>query len=323
MRAISRLLTLCFCAAAALGSTAAVAQVYPSKPIRFVVPYPPGGGNDDVARLIGKKISESMGQPVLVENRPGASGMIAGEFVSKAAPDGYTIMIDHAGIVINPGLYPSVPYNVTTDLAPVTLAVSQGNIFLVHPAVPARTIPELIAYAKAQPGKLNYASPGNGTPQHIGMVLFNKLAGVDIAHIPYKGGAPATTALVAGEVQILLSGTTGLPFVKGGRARAIATTGTARSGALPDVPTVQESGLKDYTSSVWLGIFAPAKTPASIIDRLNQEITKALNSSEVHQQLIDKNFDIVKSSPQEFAKVIEKDLALYGRLIKESNIKPD
>jgi len=323
MRTFPRLLTLSIIALSTIGTTAAFGQAYPSKPIRFIVPYPAGGGNDDVARLIGKKMSESMGQPVIVENRAGASGMIAGEYVAKASPDGHTIMIDHSGIVINPGLYATVPYNVATDLAPITLAVSQGNMFLVHPSVPAKTIPELVAYAKAQPGKLNYASPGNGTPQHIGMVLFNKLAGVDIAHIPYKGGAPATTALVGGEVQILLSGTTGLPFVKTGRARAIATTGTVRSGALPDVPTVQEGGIKDYTSSVWLGIFAPAKTPPAIIDRLNQEITKALSAPDVRQQLVEKNFDVIKSSPQEFTKIIEKDLALYGRLIKESNIKPD
>lgn len=300
-----------------------VAQAFPNKPIHFVVPYPPGGGNDDVARLIGRKLSENIGQPVIIENRAGASGMIAGDYVARAAPDGYTIMIDHSGIVINPALYPNITYNVMTDLAPITLAVSQGTMFLVNPSVPAKNISELISYAKSQPGKLNYASPGNGTPQHIAMVQFNQMAGVDIVHIPYKGGAPATTALIAGEVQILLSGTSGLPFVKAGKARVIATTGATRSVALPDVPTAQESGLKGYTSTVWLGIFAPAKTTAPIVERLNQEIVKVLSAPEVQQQLADRNFDVVKSTPQEFAKVIERDVAQFGKIVKEFGIKPD
>ncbi len=320
---IPRWLAILGLAALAAAPAVALAQAYPSKPIRFVVPYPPGGGNDDVARLIGRKMAESMGQPVLVENRAGASGMIAGDFVAKAAPDGYTIMIDHSGIVINPALYPNISFQVATDLAPISLAVQQGNMLLVHPDVPAKTLPELVAYAKAQPGKLNYASPGNGTPQHIGMVLFNRMAGVDIKHIPYKGGAPATTALVSGEVQMLLSGTTGLPFVKSGKARAIATTGAARSTALPDVPTVQEGGVKDYTNLVWLGIFAPAKTPAPIIERLHQEVAKALSAPDVQQMLAEKNYEVVKSTPAEFAKVIATDLAVYSKVVKEAGIQPD
>jgi tripartite-type tricarboxylate transporter receptor subunit TctC len=306
-----------------IAAPAAAADAYPTKPINFIVPYPPGGGNDDVARLLARKIEQSLGQPVIVENKAGASGMIAGAFVSRAVPDGYTVMIDHSGIVMNPALYPKVTYDVQRDLAPITLAVSQGNILLSNPSLPVRSVSELIALAKAQPGKLNYASPGNGTPQHIGMEMFNRMAGVDIVHIPYKGGAPATVALIAGEVQLLLSGTTGLPHVKTGKARALATTGTSRSGALPEVPTVNEAGLKGYVNTNWLGIFAPANTPAPVIARLNQEFVKALRAPDVQKLLAERNYDVVASTPQEFARVIEQGLREYGKLIRDANIKPD
>jgi tripartite-type tricarboxylate transporter receptor subunit TctC len=304
-------------------SPAAGQDSFPSKPIRFVVPYPPGGGNDDVARMLAPRIAQSLGQPVVVENKPGASGMIAGDYVARAAPDGYTIMIDHSGIVINPALFPKITYDVSKDLAPVTLAVSQGAMLLAHPSLPANSVSELIAYAKAQPRTLNYGSPGNGTPQHIGMELFNRMAGVDIVHVAYKGGAPATIALLANEVQLLLSGTTGLPHVKSGKAKVIATTGRSRSASLPDVPTVSEAGLPGYHSTVWLGIFAPARTPASVIARLNHEIVRALTTPEVKKQLQDRNFDVVASTPDAFAKVITDDLAAYTKLVREAGIKAD
>jgi tripartite-type tricarboxylate transporter receptor subunit TctC len=322
-RLVNRLLVAALSLMAVIAAPAVAADAYPTKPINFIVPYPPGGGNDDVARLLARKIEQSLGQPVIVENKAGASGMIAGAFVSRAAPDGYTVMIDHSGIVMNPALYPKVTYDVQRDLAPITLAVSQGNILLANPSLPARSVSELIALAKAQPGKLNYASPGNGTPQHIGMEMFNRMAGVDVVHIPYKGGAPATVALIAGEVQLLLSGTTGLPHVKTGKARALATTGTSRSGALPEVPTVNEAGLKGYVNTNWLGIFAPANTPAPVIARLNQEFVKALRAPDVQKQLAERNYDVVASTPQEFARVIEQGLREYGKLIRDANIKPD
>jgi len=302
---------------------AQTAASYPTKPIRFVVPYPAGGGNDDVARILAPRLSESLGQTVVVENKPGAGGMIAGEYVSKAAPDGYTIMIDHSAIVMHPALYPSVSYDVKRDLAPVTLAVTLGNNFLVHPSVPARNVKELIALAKAQPGKLNYSSPGNGSPQHVSMEIFKRMAGVDIVHIPYKGGAPATTALLAGDVQMMLSGTTGLPHVKSGKLRAIATTGEKRSALLPEIPTVAESGVDGYTSITWLGIFVPGGTPAPIVARLNAEFVKALSHPEVRKQLADRNFDAVASTPEAFARTIDADLALYGKVIREAGIKAD
>jgi tripartite-type tricarboxylate transporter receptor subunit TctC len=316
-------LTALLALAALEAPQALAADDFPSKPIHFIVPYPPGGGNDDVARLLARKLEASLGQPVIVENKAGASGMIAGDFVARAAPDGYTVMIDHSGIVMNPALYPKITYDVQRDLAPITLAVAQSNILLATPALPARNVAELLALAKAQPGKLNYASPGNGSPQHIGMEMFTRMAGVDIVHIPYKGGAPATVALIAGEVQLLLSGTTGLPHIKSGKARALATTGATRASALPDVPTVIEAGLPGYTNTNWLGLFAPAKTPAPVIARLNREFVQALRAPDVQKLLAERNYDVVASTPQEFSQVIEQGLREYGKLIRDAGIKPD
>ena len=307
-----------------LASESAVAQdTFPSRPIRLIVPYPPGGGNDDVARLLGQHVSKSIGQPVVVENKAGASGMIAGDLVARAPADGYTIMIDHSGIVMNPALFPKITYDVSRDLAPVTLAVSQGAMLLAPLSLAVANVNELIALAKSQPGKLNYGSPGNGSPQHIGMALLNQMAGIDMVHIPYKGGAPATMALLAGEVQLLMSGTTGLPHVQSGKAKVLATTGLKRSAVLPDVPTVTESGLAGYTSTVWLGFFAPAKTPPAVIARLNQEFVKALSAPEVAKQLNERNYDVVKSSPDEFATVIAEERAAYAKVIKEAGITAD
>lgn len=297
-------------------------ETFPSRPIRFVVPYPPGGGNDVVARVLAQKITESTGQPVIVENKAGADGRVAGEFVARAAPDGYTVMIDHSAIVINPSLFPQMSYDVSRDLAPITQAVSQSAMLLAHPSLPANNVRELIALAQAQPGKLNYASPGNGSPQHIGMELFNRIAKTNIVHIPYKGGAPALTALMAGEVHLLQNGSS-LQQVRGGKAKILATTGAQRSAALPDVPTVAESGLAGYTITIWLGLFAPARTPAAIIARLNQEFVKALSAPDVVARLRDFNYDVVKSTPEEFARVIARDREEFGKVIREANIKAD
>ncbi|MGE0799844.1 MAG: Bug family tripartite tricarboxylate transporter substrate binding protein [Lautropia sp.] len=296
---------------------------FPSRPIRFVVPYPPGGGNDDVARMLSARVGEYLGQPVVVENKPGASGMIAGEFVSRSAPDGYTIMIDHSGIVMNPWLYRKVPFDVRNDLAPVTQLVTLSNYLLVHPSVLAKDTAELIAYAKANPGKLNYSSPGNGSPQHIDMELFKKMAGIDLVHVPYKGGAPATMAILSNEVQALFSGTTGIPHVRAGKLRALGNTGLKRSSALPEVPTIDESGLKGYSSVSWMGIFVPARTPEAIVARLNAAFVKALKAPDLISQLAAKNMDAVGSSPDVLRKAIADDMAKYGDVIKEFGIKAD
>jgi tripartite-type tricarboxylate transporter receptor subunit TctC len=304
-----------------LGAGVFAQEAYPSRPIRFVVPYPPGGGNDLVARALGARIAESVGQPVIMENRPGASGMIAGEFVSRAAPDGYTIMIDHAAIVMNPALYPAVRYDVRKDLAPVMLAAVPEHVLLVNPAVPARSVKELIDHAKANPGKLNYSSTGSGGPQHVLMEVFRRNAGIEIVHVPYKGGAPATLATAAGEVQVqLISISTALPHIQTGKVRPLATFGATRSPVLPEVPTLAELGLPPL-SSPWLGIFAPAGTPRAIIQRLNAELLKALGTAEVRETLAKQAIASVGSTPEAFARIIDEELQLYGRVIREANIK--
>ena len=310
-------------ALAALSGPSLASDDFPIRPIRLVVPYPPGGGIDDVARLVGQKVAGLLGQPVIIENKPGAGGILGGDAVARAAPDGYTLLIDNSSLVINPSLYPKLPFDVARDLAPVTLASTQDSMLLAHPSLAARTVTELIALAKARPGKLNYASPRNGSPQHIGMEMFNLLAGTQMVHIPYKGGAPATNALLAGEVDLLLSGTTGLPHVRSGKARALATTGGSRSSLLPDVPTVAESGLRDYSSTNWQAILVPARTPASVVARLNKAFVEALKSPDIARVLTERNFVVVASTPSELARTIEEGLASYRKLIRETGIKPD
>jgi tripartite-type tricarboxylate transporter receptor subunit TctC len=323
-RIISGIVAMLALSSPASVTSALAAEDFPNRPIRFIVPFPPGGGTDVVARTIAQKLSENMGQPVVIDNKPGGSGMIATDFVVKSKPDGYTILIDNSASVMNPALYPNIPYDVQRDLAPVTLAATVDNLLLVNPSVPARNVAELIALAKAQPGALTYASTGNGGPQHIGMEMFKSMAGVDIRHIPYKGGAPATLAVVAGEVQMqFISTTTALPQVKAGKLRALGSSDTKRSKAFPDVPTLSEAGLNGYLNVSWFGIFAPAKTPAPIIARLNAEFAKALNSPAVQEKLAEQGIEAVGSSPQTLAEVVKDDLARYGKVIRDANIKVD
>jgi tripartite-type tricarboxylate transporter receptor subunit TctC len=306
-----------------LCAPAVASDDYPSRPIRFLVPYPPGGGNDVVARAIAQKLAANMGQPVVIENRAGATGMVAGEQLSRSAPDGYTIMIDQTSIVVNPALFPKVPFDVR-QLTPITQAVNLENLLLVNAGVPAQSVADLIRLAKDKPGTLTYASTGSGGPQHLAMEQFKRMAGVDIIHVPYKGGAPATLATVAGEVQMLfISITTAMPHVKSGRLRALATAGGRRNALLPDVPTVAESGLPGYSNTVWLGIFAPPKTPAAIVSRLHAEFVRALGAPDLREQFARSGIDVVASTPDAFARVIAEELVQYERLVREANIKPD
>lgn len=302
---------------------ASAAEEFPNKQIRFVVPYPPGGANDTVARVVAQKLSENMGQAVVVDNKPGASGMIAGEFVARSAPDGYTVMIDQSSLVMNPGLHPNAKFDVKQDLAPVTLAANMLHVLIVNPTVPAHDLAELIALAKAQPGKLNYSSTGTGGPQHILMELFKRAAGVNIVHIPYKGGAPATLAVLSNDAQMtFITVSTSLPHIKAGKVRVLAAVGKARSKILPEVPTFEEMGFKGLATP-WLGILAPAKTPAPIIKRLNAEFVAALNSPQVREKLEQQAFEVVASTPEAFARFIDDELALYGKLIRDVGIKAD
>jgi tripartite-type tricarboxylate transporter receptor subunit TctC len=303
--------------------TAAAADEFPNKPIRFLVPYPPGGGNDVVARTVAQKLSENIGQPVVIDNKPGGSGMVAGDILAKAPPDGYTIMVDHSAIVVNPALYPNITYDVR-QLSPITMAVTIDNLLLVNPSLPVNSVAELIALAKAQPGKLNYASTGGGGPQHMAMEQFKGMAGLDIVHVPYKGGAPATLATLGGEVQMLfISVSTGLPHIKAGKLRALATAAPKRNALLPELPTVAESGLPGYENIAWLGIFAPPKTPPAIVAKLNAEFVKALNSKDVRDRFAQGGIDVVASTPEALGKVVNEEVARYSKIVKEANIKAD
>jgi len=307
--------------AACLSAPLLHADDYPSRPIRLVVPYSPGGANDTVARILGQKLTDNMHQPVIIDNRPGASGMIAGEFVSKAPPDGYTIMVDLSSITLNPTLYPKIPYDVRTDLAPIMRAVDVLHIFLVNADLPVHNMKELIAYAKANPGKLNYCSPGTGGPQHVDTERLRRLTGIDVVHVPYKGGAPALQAIVANDVQFgFFAVSTSLPQIRAGKLRVIAVSGEKRLALFPDVPTFSEQGFSGVVTP-WLGVFAPGKTPAPVIKRLQAEIDLALHSPDVREKLETQGLEASPSTTAEFVKQVNDEVAMYGKVIRESGIK--
>jgi tripartite-type tricarboxylate transporter receptor subunit TctC len=300
------------------------ASTFPDRPIRFVVPYPPGGGNDLFARLLGQKISENVGQPVIVDNRPGAAGLVAGEFVARSAPDGYTIMVDQSSIATNPLLYKKMPFDVTRDLAPVVWGISLDNVLMVNPGLPVKTLGELIEFAKKNPGKLNYASAGNGSSQHLSIEILKKVAGINMTHVPYKGGGPALSSVASGETDVfLISASTALGFIKSGKVRPLAVGGKKRSPLLPDVPTFQEAGLQGYTSSGWLGIFTAGGTPRPVIDRLNAEFVKALAAPDVKEKLAKQGFEIVASSPDALQTLVRDEMATYRPIIRDANITLD
>jgi tripartite-type tricarboxylate transporter receptor subunit TctC len=297
---------------------------FPAKPIRFIVPYPPGGGNDLFARLMGQKISENTGQPVVVDNRPGAGGLVAGDLLARSAPDGYTIMVDQSSIATNPLLYKKTPFDVTKDLAPVIWGISLDNVLLVAPSLPVKDLGELIEYAKKNPGKLNYASAGLGSSQHLATEIFMKAAGIDMVHVPYKGGGPALTSVSVGETQVfMISVSTALSFVKTGKVKALAVGGKSRSNLLPEVPTFAEAGLPSYASSGWLGIFTTAGTPRSVVDRLNAEFVKALAAPDVKEKLSRQGFEVVASRPEELGKLIRDEMMRYRKVIEDKRITLD
>lgn len=311
--------------AAALVSPSAMAQNYPNKPLRLIVPFPPGGPTDIVGRMVGQKLADGLGQPVVVENRPGAGGTVGSEAAAKSAPDGYTLLYGSTSTLgIAPSLYPKLGYDAIKSFAPISLVSSGPLLVVVNPAVPAKTLKELIALAKAKPGQLNYGSAGNGTPLHLAGELFKTLAGVDLVHIPYKGGAPAITDTVAGQVQIVFEG---LPataqFIRAGKLRALAITGTKRDPTLPDVPTVAEAGLPQFQVAFWSGLVAPAGTPKDIVARLNAEVVKALATPEVRETLAKQGLEPSGNSPEQFAAFIGEENARWARVVKVSGAKLD
>jgi tripartite-type tricarboxylate transporter receptor subunit TctC len=310
--------------AALVAAGAAFAADYPSRPIRLVVPYPPGGGTDTVARPLAQKVTESVGQPVVVDNRGGASEIIGTEAVARSAPDGYTLLMTTNAFAINVALQRKLPYDPARDFVPVGRLITTPFMLVAHPGLQAASVRELIALAKAQPGKLNYASLGSGTPHHLAMEWFKVLAGVDIVAVPYKGVGPGIAAVSAGEVQLMLTGlTAGLAQVKGGKLRALAVTTTARSSAAPEIPTVAEAGFAGYDALAWYGILAPAGTPQEVIARLNAEIAKALGALDLRQRLANLGVDPAPGTPGELQRLIRDETQLWTKVIKAAGIKAD
>jgi tripartite-type tricarboxylate transporter receptor subunit TctC len=313
------------CAAAVLGSSvAAAAQSYPAKPVRFVVPFAPGGSTDTLARSMGGKLSELLGQQVVIDNRPGANGDIGTSIVARAVPDGYTVVLGYiANFGIGPSLYDKMPYDPVKDFAPITQVAGASNILVIHPSVPAKNLKEFIAYAKANSKKVTFASASVASVGHLTGELLNDLAGIDMVHVPYKGSGQAITDLVGGHIKVMISGMAStLPHVKSGKLRGLATTGARRTPATPDLPTIAESGFPGFEASSWFGVFAPAKTPKPIISRLNQDIIKALQDPAVAKRLADVGFEITTGTPEQFAAYIQAEIKKWAKVVKLSGAKP-
>jgi tripartite-type tricarboxylate transporter receptor subunit TctC len=302
----------------------AYAQGFPSRPIRLIVPYPPGGSADILARAIGQKAGEGLAQPIVIDNRPGAGTIIGTDALAKSAPDGYALMLgtvsSHA---INPALNSKLPFDPLKDFTPISLVASIPFAMIVHPSVPAKSVQEFIALAKAKPG-LNYSSAGNGTSNHLAGELLKSMAGIELTHIPYKGSAPALNDLLAGQVSLMFDLVlTAAPHIKSGAARGLAVTGTQRSTVLPELPTVAESGLRGYEVSAWFGIFAPAGVPQPVVQRLNGEFVKALQQPELKQRLAGLGADPLTSSPEEFSDYLRSEIDKWGKVVKASGMKVD
>jgi tripartite-type tricarboxylate transporter receptor subunit TctC len=308
---------------AALFLQAAYGQSWPAKPVRFVVPFPPGGSTDVAARSVADRLSAALGQPVIVDNRAGANGAIGTAEVARAAPDGYTILFAADPVTTLQLVVKDLPFDVLRDFAPVTQVTTQPIALAVHPSVPAQTVRELIAYAKANPGKLSFCHSGTGSGQHLSGELFKKLAGIDMVHVPYKGGGPAVQDLVAGQVPVGVLGSTPLiPHHKAGRVRILAFTSLERFPVLPEVPTLHESGLTGFETAQWLGLLAPRGTRGEVIQKLHLETAKVLALPEVRQRLAQAALQPVTSSPDAFAAVIRADIERWGKLARELGIQP-
>jgi len=322
MKCIARLAAI---ALFALTAVAARGDTFPSRPIRIVVPFAAGGATDLIARVVGQKLTESMGQAVVVENRPGASGMIGADLVAKAPPDGYTLlMASTAEIAINPSLYSKMSYDPQKDLAPITLAGVTPLILVVNPASPLHSVADIVKEAKAHPGAISFASAGNGSVQHLSGELVKVLTSTDMVHVPYKGAAPALTDVLSGQVTMFFSGMPpAMPHVKSGKLRALAVTTPKRSPAAPDVPTMAEAGVQGFDISNWFGLLAPAGTPPGILDKLHDEAVKALMQPTVKERLAEQGAEVVADSREHFGAFIKAEADKYAKLIKVSGAKAD
>jgi tripartite-type tricarboxylate transporter receptor subunit TctC len=306
-------------------SGAAFGQAFPSKPMRIVVPFTPAGAVDIATRATANEMTRILGHPVAVENKPGAGGNLGVLDVARSAPDGYSMVMSTSGIqAINPALYAKMPLDVNKELAPVAPIVSLSNVLVVHPSVPAKSVKEVIELAKKDPGKWTYASSGNGTSIHMSGAMFTQLTGTDIVHIPYKGSAPAITDLLAGQTNMMFDNIpSALPHIKSGKLRAIATTGAKRDPALPDLPTVAESGVKGYESGVWFGIMVPAATPRDIVMKLNAAAVQATQSPEFVKRMTDLGYNIIPGSPERMAAMLKEEVARWAPIVKASGAKVD
>jgi tripartite-type tricarboxylate transporter receptor subunit TctC len=306
----------------ALASTCALAQNYPTKPIRLIVSYPAGGPNDIVGRTVGQRIAELIGGSIIVENRSGAGGNIGTEFVAKAPPDGYTLLMAAGAISISPSIYPKLGYDLVRDLAPISMAAVSTFVLLLHPAVPAKNVKELVALAKSRPGGLNFASSGLGAPPHLSAELFQSMAGIKMEHVPYKGATPALTELLGGQVDLYFGGiSAAVPYVKSGRLRALGVTSKKRSQALPEVPTLDEAGLRGFDISTWFGLMAPAGTPREIVAKLHEATVKAVALPQVRDTLLAVGFEPESSTPERFAAHIKEELKKFAAIVKTSGAK--
>lgn len=331
MKAVARKHPLSLCALTAhfiacliAASTAAYAQDYPTKPVRLVVGSTPGGGTDITARIIAPKLSEYLGRQVVIENRAGATTTIGGEHVARSAPDGYTLWMGVSSLTINPHILKNIPYDAVKDFAPVSQVAVVPNIIISHPALPARTVKELIAFARPRPGQINFASGGPGSSQHLAMELFLSMTGLKIVHVAYKGQGPALLDLMAGHIHLMMSNIlSALPPVRSGRLRAIGLTGLKRSSVAPDVPTIAESGVPGYEVMQWYGILAPANTPRDVISRIHAATVRTVQDPVIKERFNRDGAETVGSTPEEFAAVISADLKKWGKVVKDAGIKLD
>ena len=309
----------------AITNASALAQTYPTKPIRLIVPYPPGGGTDIFARLLGAKLGETLGQQLVIENRAGAAGVLGADAAAKAAPDGYTLVVGQASnLAINPHMMSKLPYDPLKDFAPITLIATSPSLLVVHPSLPARSVKDLVALAKARPGSINYASAGNGSPGHLAAEYFRKVANINLVHIPYKGATPAMLDVIAGQASLYFtSPVAAQPYVQSGRLRQIAVTSAQRFPPLPDVPAIAEAGYRDFDMTSWWGLLAPAGVAKEIIARLHAEAVKALTTAEMKERLAGQGAMVVTGTPEQFAAYIKSEIANWGRIVIVSGARMD
>jgi len=319
MRTAKFLALVALCAAAA----GACAQAYPSKPIRMVVGFPPGGGNDIIARMVGSKMQEAWGEPVLIDNKPGANSIIAAEHVAKSAPDGYTLLVNATGgMSVNPVLYAKLPYDPLKDFVPISMVGIFPLVLVVHPSVPAKSVQELVAYAKANPGKLDYSA--GSTAFQVATEMLKQMTGTDIRHIPYKGSAAAIAAVIAGDVQMTIVDTPPLVAqIKAGKVKALGVTAAKRAASMPELPTVAESGVPGYEMVLWIGVFAPAGTPRGIVSKLNAEVVRIVKLPDIRAELAGMGVDPVGNTSEQMAEWIRREIARFGPVVKAANIQAE